>query len=213
MYVQNDPENARVLHELKNLARSETWANNVRTAAYFVAGLGVLLVCGAVAAVIYDNGAAFGAAFASQRIANAGTSFGQAISEALANAKIQGRVELGPGGQVTIRQDEPLHVTGDPRPTEAQTTARPASNAAKIMTDVTVFKTVEMPPGKVVTGWKFDDSSQDRPSRQYCYYMKMLDDNAHAEINIGENGTFTPPKRVPGGLNVVEAFQHCVWDN
>src|SRR5277367_1222827 len=145
-----------------------------------------------------------------------------AISEALAKAKISvevakgGEVQIAKGGEVTIRQDQPLRgeITANiPRAAEAQTTARPASNAAKVMTDVTVFKTVDMPPGKVVTGWKFDDSTQDRPSRQYCYYMQTLDENAHAEINIGENGTFTPPKRVPGGLNVVDAFQLCVWDN
>ena len=79
------------------------------------------------------------------------------------------------------------------------------------MTNITIFKFVEMPPGWVVTGWKFDDSVDERPSYQYCYYSQTLDENSEATINIGKNGTFTLPKRVPKGLNAAAAFQNCVW--
>jgi hypothetical protein len=218
-----DPENVRIVDALKTLARSEAWKNNMKTVAFAASGLGGLLILGAIALTIYDNGTAI----AGQRLAGAGASFGRAISDALANAKVQvgGDLHVAPGetlllekgAQITVRQDKPLVVTGEltatiPHPTEEQLglAAHPPSNA-KVVTNYTVFKAVQMSPGEVVTGWKFDESSQERPSFQYCYFSQTLDESAQATIQIGKDGVFKPPAHSPKGFNAVSAFQNCTW--
>lgn len=232
--VINSPENARILEALANRARAEAWHHNMRTGAYAAAGLGALFICGAVALVIYDNGTAF----AAHVMANAGTSFGRAFLHEVGSVPLHGIVKMDPG-KVTVQQDAPLQVTGDvavhqdkpfaiaqdkplqvageitanmPRPTGAQMapTSRPASNA-KAVTNYTIFKTVDFPPGQVVTGWRFDDSTQETPSHQYCYYNRTIEENADAAIYIGYDGNFKQPRHVPNGVNITTAFQNCVW--
>jgi hypothetical protein len=226
--IRNDPENATIAYEIMKRLRSETWHHTMRAAAFGAAGLGLLMICGAVALVIWANGTAI----AGKWLAVAGTSFGGAISEALSNAKVNvdgtvkvvpgGEVEIAKGGTVTvsggnvgIEQTAPLRVevtANIPRPTEAQLApdARPTSNA-KSVTDYVVFKHISYGKGQVVTGWRYQGSQEEQPSEQYCYYSQQLGSSAEAVVWLGYDGQFKAPQSPPQNLDVKAAYSNCMW--
>jgi hypothetical protein len=129
-----------------------------------------------------------------------------------------GTVALDKGGTVrletgaTVRLETmPRSTEQTPRPTEQQLngTATPSSHAAAV-TNFTVFKTVQMAAGAVVTGWEFDSSDDALPYRQYCYYMEKDHVSAAIQYYIAINGdAVQPDARFP--VDFAAAYGNCVW--
>jgi hypothetical protein len=139
----------------------------------------------------------------------------------LADASIVG---LAPGGQVTLAPNSTVRVDPSSAVRIAGTViadARATSTApiiqtspaaeTKVVTQYTTFKTVEFGKGRVVTGWRFDNSNQTNPSDQYCYYDEPADNKSHVRIDLGENGTMLDNLQSRVGLNLTAAFGNCNW--
>lgn len=99
------------------------------------------------------------------------------------------------------------------RPTERQLvpSAQPQSQA-KTVTNFTIFKNVQFGSGIVSTGWAFHSSDDEKPSRQYCYYLIDSTDvnNVSVRYNLAVDGTpITNPRGYP--INIQDALPNCVW--
>src|SRR4051812_8974557 len=80
-------------------------------------------------------------------------------------------VKLDPNAKIDVTRSE----TFIPRPTPEQlkSEAAPSSKAA-VVTNYTVFKTVQYKDGQVITGWTFASNEETAPNAQYCYYLHTL---------------------------------------
>lgn len=84
--------------------------------------------------------------------------------------------------------------------------------AAPNIINFTVFKALPFQRGTVQTGWMFLTSAQQAPTSQYCYYAEKMDSpGANVMLDIGTDGKFEPPKKVPSDFDLEAAFQKCVW--
>ena len=129
-------------------------------------------------------------------------------------------VRLDPTSTVRIDPASRVKVAGGspdlPRPTEQQmgVTAKPDSNV-KVVTDYTVFKTVEYPAsdGRVITGWVFHSSEDEAPSRQYCYFSREgAQTDMWVRYNIAMDGALiSQPKDKEAPFDVAKAYPNCVW--
>lgn len=125
------------------------------------------------------------------------------------------QVSLAPGGVVKIDPASTVRVESPPAPTrptpsQLQPDARAAASA-RVVTEFTVFKSVSFGTGSVVTGWTFANSEQPTPSTQYCYYAQALPEGALVRIDIAANGTMLRNLKERPGVDLVAAFDRCVW--
>lgn len=161
---------------------------------------------------------------------NQAQKIGDAIVQALKTTKLNvtgdikmadgSAVALAPGGQVGIAPDSIVRVAlpsiGIGNANGRSTTIAPPVEVAplpetKVVTQYTIFKTVSLGKGHVVTGWNFDNSNQVNPAKQYCYYDELAADNTHVRTDLGQNGTMMnnlPPR---AGVDLTAAFNNCVW--
>jgi hypothetical protein len=141
--------------------------------------------------------------------------------DASGEVKATGTVSLAPDQIVALEQDAKVSldpnakvkVTGQvsiniPAPPPSAT---PARAAAKVVTDFTVFKSVEFGKGRVDTGWKFATSSQLVPTFQSCSYIEEVEEGAEVVVVVGRDGAFVPQSKPRPGVNAREAFNNCVW--
>jgi hypothetical protein len=133
-------------------------------------------------------------------------------------------VDLAPGGRVTLAPNSMVRVdpasrvkivgavTNDvPLTSTEPRTQTPPTSEAKVVTQYTTFKSVGFGSGNVVTGWMFDNSSQARPTKQYCYYSELSNDKTHVRIDLGENGAMLNNLQRRVGVDLTAAFGNCNW--
>lgn len=120
------------------------------------------------------------------------------------------RVLLDPSAHV--RADGDISVQGPtismPQPPSNRSPA-PIPNIANF----TVFKAVKFETGFVQTGWIFLTSAQRFPTQQYCYYSEGSTDTPgrNVSLDIGLDEKQLTPKLAPKDLNLLSAFNHCIW--
>ncbi len=117
----------------------------------------------------------------------------------------------GQGGQETAQQGN--QQSGQARPTSAQLRqdAKPGSGARPV-TNYTIFKSVALGQGSVVTGWSFTSSEQAAPTRQYCYYVQDagLDGGSQVKVDVAIDGQMLPNLK-PRGFEPAAAAASCTW--
>lgn len=130
-------------------------------------------------------------------------------------------VSLDPGASVkldpeaSVKLDPASRPAGEPpRPTQAQLQqeAKPASGA-KPVTNYTIFKSVPLGQGSVVTGWSFSSSEQAAPAGQYCYYVQAAGEpgsNAQVKVDVALNGVMLANLK-PRGFDPAQAAASCTW--
>jgi len=107
-------------------------------------------------------------------------------------------------GEIEVQVPSISVLDGAPQP--------PRANANPIITNFTVFKTVEFEKGQIWTGWTFLTSAQKFPTHQYCYYTEKLEGSQFEPVvYIASNEDLDPPKELPKGFDIDAAFQRCVW--
>ncbi len=124
-----------------------------------------------------------------------------------------------PGGQEGAQQgSQPGNQPGNQpgaqaRPTSAQLRqdAKPGSGA-RAVTNYTIFKSVPLGQGSVVTGWSFSSSEQTAPTRQYCYYVQDAgaDGGSQVKVDVAIDGQMLPNLR-PRGFEPAAAAASCTW--
>ncbi len=133
------------------------------------------------------------------------------VTAALAHATINTQVTVK--GVVDVSPNSTVRAVVDmPRPSQIQADAKPASGAP-VKTDVVKFKSVAFGKGEVITGWRFGDSSQDKPSAQFCQYREPEADGSLRLVAIGEDGQrvgLPNPSPFPS-VDLQSAFASCVW--
>ena len=119
------------------------------------------------------------------------------------------QVQLRPGGEVTVAKGGMVGVspgatvgvdpsrstvravvdTSRPTPAQIQADARPASGAA-VVSEFVIFKPAPYAKGVVESGWRFGDSSETKPSAQWCQYKteRQPDGTTHL-VTIAEDGS------------------------
>lgn len=162
------------------------------------------------------------------------STFSKALLEAHLQATAKGTVELEPHdvslakGQ-TVSFDSNSRLLLDPAAkviangeltVQAPSISVPHGNAPKsasaantpVITNFTVFKRVPFGRGVIMTGWEFLTSVQKWPTSQYCYYTESSElSGADAVIDIGEDQKPIPPGKTSQAIDMVTAFNSCVW--
>lgn len=208
--------------------RSDARLDAARAAALKLAGAGLCLaLLGAgIGAALYGFGQSQDRVLAADTIAQAiSTALGQTALRTDGEVRLAAgqtvalapgaQVALAPGGSVKVDPASTVRVESPPvseRPAQAQ--LRPEAKAAaqaRVVTEFTVFKSVAFGSGSVVTGWTFANSEQPLPSAQYCYYAQALPEGALVRIDIAANGTMLRNLKERPGVDLVAAFDRCVW--
>jgi hypothetical protein len=81
--------------------------------------------------------------------------------------------------------------------------------SARVVTNYTIFHSVEFAGGAVETGWRYTSSDQTTPTSQYCLYRAASSDGTDRVVSVGRD-------RVPSnavGLAPPGAFGQCIWFN
>jgi hypothetical protein len=115
-------------------------------------------------------------------------------------------VRLDPNSVANLRGVPP----DVPRPTEHQ--LRPSTlPQANVVTNYTVFQTVKLGKGAVVTGWKFTSNEEVSPSHEYCYYSESIQDGVAARFDLATNGRLDLRGQAPKAVDRAGAAANCVW--
>jgi hypothetical protein len=116
-------------------------------------------------------------------------------------------VRLDPNAAVNFRG-----VTAEvPRPTPDQLNPNTVSPRVNVVTNYTVFKTVEYGNGQVVTGWKFTSNEKVSPENEYCYYLEPIRDGVAAQFHLAANGQLDLKGAPPPNVDRTNAAANCVW--
>jgi hypothetical protein len=126
-------------------------------------------------------------------------------------------IALDPSSRVLLDPTAKVRADGEIKiqipsisPPEGMTPRR--ANTTPMITNFTVFKTVDFEKGQVWTGWNFLTSAQKFPAHQYCYYTEKLEASQFEPVvYIGRNEALDPPKQLPKGFDIDAAFKKCVW--
>jgi hypothetical protein len=136
------------------------------------------------------------------------------------NTKETVRIEVPPAQVVKVEVPTPVAQPAPPSPPSVdQYVPRDGptktSTGNPIQREVTVFSTVDHPPGSVVTGWVLKDGAAgNMPIRQYCYYTTeppTIENPKDTTIYLGQDGTAfatTDQSLVP---NYAQAVNECQW--
>ena len=191
--------------------------------------------------VLFGTGAAVGIAFYGYSYINNNVgalgAFSSALAKALSEVQLrgnaQGTVQIEPhelslaDGQLIsldrnarlhldptakIRADGEIAIQTPPSISVPQSNSPRSSTGPRMITNFTVFKSVPLDKGSVMTGWKFLTSAQEKPTYQYCYYSESSETPwLDVLVDIGHDEVPDAPKTTPKGLDIVTAFQKCVW--
>jgi hypothetical protein len=120
-------------------------------------------------------------------------------------------VKLDPNATVEISNGLKVEYA---RPTVEQ--LRPGAQPhtqAKVVTNFTVFKSVDFEQGYVVTGWSFANSEQTAPDHQYCYFEQSVGALSHRSIRItlAYDGVMLPQLKGSEEFDPNRAAMNCVW--
>ena len=128
-----------------------------------------------------------------------------------------GQVALAPNSVVRVDPSSTVRVAGTVNADPHSITAPPPVIAAapspsdKVITQYTTFKIVPFDKGKVVSGWRFENSDRTIPATQYCYYDEMSVDTVRLRTDLGINGKVLDNLKPRPGLDVIGAFKNCNW--
>jgi hypothetical protein len=122
-----------------------------------------------------------------------------------------GTVSLEPGGTVRVIGDIPTMV----RPTERQLNGGPTTiiqqTPAKVVTNYTIFHSIEYSNGFVRTGWDFTTSEQQYPTRQFCYYDEAATAGVQTVMNLAINGKLLDTALTFKSIDARTAATRCAW--
>jgi hypothetical protein len=65
----------------------------------------------------------------------------------------------------------------------------------KVITQFTIFKKVAFDKEEVVTGWNLENSNQNTPTYQYCYYHEKAADTVAVVTDLGRDGQILEIRR------------------
>jgi hypothetical protein len=118
-------------------------------------------------------------------------------------------VRLDPNAVVNVRGVTPEV----PRPTDDQLNPKtlPPFPKTNVVTDYTVFKTVKLGKGAVITGWNFTSNEDVSPRHEYCYYVESIQDGISARFDLATNGRLDLKGQAPRGVDRAGAAANCVW--
>src|SRR5205085_4042813 len=125
-------------------------------------------------------------------------------------------VTLAEGSTVKLDPNSSVRVIGDvkiPQPSrqQLQVDAR-ARNEELPFTAYTIFRSVPLASGQVVTGWNYDLMDMTKPKGQYCYYTYKIGSGVAVKYSLAFDGKSQPP---PSAANMPvpfdEAVGNCVW--
>ena len=216
MEILNTSFNRSLAATVDNRLRSDARMLRARAAAWYMGGFGVmaLLIGAGIGLGFYGYAYVHDPRTSVEKMADA-------IGRALDRTKLTGEVSVKPDSRValdttgaTVRLDTSHSVvrldTGSvPRPSTMQlgTNAAPQSNG-KVVTNYTVFKSVNYGNGMVVTGWKYSSNEDVSPRSQYCYYDQKEGDGSRS-ISLATDGIRqTLHSNV---IDVDDAIKNCVW--
>jgi hypothetical protein len=126
-------------------------------------------------------------------------------------------VSLAPDSRVSLDPLATVKVTGDVSVQLPSISTLPVSTprgppATSLITNFTVFKSVEFGKGVVMTGWNFLTSAQRSPTHQYCYYTASLETpGLDVSLDIADDGELDAPANLPSGFDLNAAYSKCVW--
>jgi hypothetical protein len=225
--------NRRLSEALRSRIAADRLAIGGRAGFFRLVGLGLIL---------FGIGNALGIGFYgyssisrnSENLSALSSTFSKALSEVELRSTAVGTVQLMPNelslakGQMvsldsnarllldpkaTVTADGELRVQAPSVSSPQNTTPRSTSKTPNI-TNFTVFKTVPLDKGAVVTGWIFLTSAQKSPTSQYCYYTENAETpGLNVSFDLGEDKIPITPKTSPKGFDVSAAFGRCVWFN
>jgi hypothetical protein len=126
------------------------------------------------------------------------------------------QVALAPNAVVRMDPSATVRVAGTVNADLNPVTPPPPVLAApspqnKVITQYTTFKIVRFDKGKVVSGWRFENSDQTIPSSQYCYYEEMSVDTVRLRTDLAINGKMLDNLKPSPSLDVIGAFKNCNW--
>jgi hypothetical protein len=126
-----------------------------------------------------------------------------------------GQVAIAPGSVVRVDPSTTVKVAGKnddvlPPPALPPVQTTP-SLQSKVITQYTIFKTVQFGKGQVVTGWIFADSNQANPANQYCYYSEKADDTIAVRTDLGTNRTMLNNLKPRPDMDLIAAYNSCIW--
>jgi hypothetical protein len=128
------------------------------------------------------------------------------------------QVKLADGAIVKLDPSSSIRVIGDlkfdmPQPSKQQLQLDATTKGNELpLTDYTIFRSVSLGSGEVVTGWNYALSDTTRPRLQYCYYTQTLEKGLAAKITLAFNGSPRRPSplaKVPFNFDI--AVSNCVW--
>src|SRR5262249_31634183 len=115
-------------------------------------------------------------------------------------------VRLDPNAVVNVRGVTPEV----PRPTQDQLHPNTLPKA-NVVTNYTIFNTVKLGKGDVVTGWKFSSNEEVSPYHEYCYYLEPIQDGVTAQFHLATNGRLDLKGDSPTTFDRTSAAANCVW--
>ncbi|MPR11767.1 hypothetical protein [Microvirga tunisiensis] len=130
-------------------------------------------------------------------------------------------VAVEPGGTVrveggTVRAEGTIASRSDPAapsPTQFHGSSAGTGNDANIVTNFTIFKTVNYGAGKVTTGWKFKSNEDTAPFNEYCYYVQLQSSGGGmVTVDLAEDGKMSPPSGTLA-IDHGDAAKRCIWFN
>ena len=116
-------------------------------------------------------------------------------------------IRLDPNAVVNVRGVTPEV----PRPTPDQLRPPNMQPRANVVTNYTVFQTVKLGKGEVVTGWKFTSNEEASPHHEYCYYAESIEDGIAAQFHLATNGRLNLRGQAPRAVDRAGAAKNCVW--
>lgn len=240
--IPNTPMNAELAHRVHRRLAAETSMMNAKSVLMRFGGIGGLIGLSALGIGAGVALAMFGYSYVTDGTASAekiAAAFQKALEKTTLNAKGEmslapdskvqlaegATVDMSPDATVKLEQTDPLKLDPNakvridglqqafPRPTEEQLRGTGKSSPANVVTNYTVFKSVDFGKGEVVTGWNFTSSEQSSPSRQYCYFSTNVEDQVQVRVDLAADGRALPMKKPPAGFDVAAALSQCIWFN
>lgn len=81
-----------------------------------------------------------------------------------------------------------------------------------LISNFTVFKSLQFDKGAVYTGWTFLTSTQQTPTSQYCYYTENAETpDLSLRVELSKDGIPQPTTAAPKGFDMNGALNRCVW--
>ena len=221
MKIAGTPDNSGLARAVNSRVSADARMLSAKATLLTLGGIGLAALCVGAGAAL--------AILAYARLNDrslAAAQVAEAITKGLAQAKLtvaidptsqvkldpSAEVKLASGGEVTAKGTVGVAAGAPgeiPRPTPPQLNATGVPESkARVTTEYTVFKSVKLSRGRVVTGYNFTPDA-DLPKWQYCYFAEEVD-GVEASVTLATDGVYRSPKPRPG-VDLQAAASNCVW--